>query len=55
MKSIQISKIVGCKLERQANLPFQFRDGSCRDYTLNGEDLILLCFGYPDRKTCNRF
>merc|ERR1711990_408099 len=37
------------------DLPFNFTSGSCRDYTINGEDIVLLCFGNSDRKTCNRF
>ena len=52
--NIQYSKIVGCGLQRQGNLPFDFAYGSCGDYTLNGEDLVLLCFSSSDTKKCHR-
>ena len=51
----QISKIVGCELQRQGDLPFQFRQGSCGVYPLNGVEEILLCFSESDRKMCHSY
>ena len=41
----QISKIDGCQLTRQAeDLPFNFNFGTCGTFTIEEEDIILLCF-----------
>ena len=39
----QVSKIVGCRLERQADLPFTFEDGACNTF-LSPTPIVLLCF-----------
>ena len=42
----KLSKIVGCRLTRQADLTFDFRAGSCNTF-MEPEPKILLCFGNP--------
>ena len=40
----KLSKIIGCKLERVADLSFNFTGGSCNSFE-NPEPRILICFG----------
>ena len=48
----QANKIVGCKLERQADLNFEFGSGACNNFNQPSPQ-ILLCFGYPNTKECH--
>ena len=56
-----MSIVEDCKLKRQSDLPFNWRDGSCGVFNFNqgrGEE-VLLCFDYdtdnPTRsKICER-
>ena len=52
--NFKFSKIIGCKLERQEDLPFKFNGGSCGNYNLSGQDTLLLCFGWIDKRTCHK-
>ena len=48
----QTSKIVGCNLESQTDLPFHFQSGACT--TFNEPDLkILLCFAWNNERECH--
>ena len=51
----QISKVIGCHLERTGVLPFDFFDGACGRYDIDLEDTVLLCFGNDNRKQCSSF
>merc|ERR1712136_493569 len=50
----QLSKIVGCKLIRQADMSFNFRAGSCNTF-MHPKPRILLCFGDQSEKQCHTF
>ena len=50
----KLFKINGCRLERQGDMPFQLCAGSCGNYNLGGQDIVLLCFDYNDQKTCHK-
>lgn len=52
--NFKFSKINGCRLERQGNLPFSFYYGSCGNFNLAGRDIVLLCFSSTDRQTCHK-
>jgi hypothetical protein len=47
----QVSKIVGCKLEHQTDLTFDFTHGACNTFT-QPEPKVLLCFGTSNEKDC---
>ena len=51
-KFLKLSKIVGCKLTRQADMSFEFRAGSCNTF-LHPEPMILICFGDQSEKECH--
>ena len=52
----QVSKIQGCELVQQGDLPFDFYAGSCNTF-LEPTQRILLCFTYLNTnggtKTCH--
>ena len=49
---IKASKIVGCQMKRQLDLPFDFHAGSCT--TSNGQDeKVLMCFPEGALKKCH--
>ena len=54
MNYFQASKIKDCKLVRQKDLIFDFKDGSCNTFT---EDTpkVLLCFDEIESKRCHTF
>ena len=49
---IQVSKIEGCKLTRQGDLPFDFYLGSCNSF-MNPTPQIVLCFAKYAGKECH--
>ena len=49
---IQVSKIEGCELVLQGDLPFDYWEGSCNTF-LEPTPRILLCFGRADSKVCH--
>jgi len=54
--TFQASKIVDCKLTRQADLSFSFSSGSCNTFMkMNSTPTVLLCFGdyRKDYKDCH--
>merc|ERR1711990_433021 len=54
LNSRQVSKVVGCKLERQDNLDFDFYLGSCNTFN-QPDQKVLLCFDYRNAKQCHTF
>ena len=48
----QASKIVGCKLERQTDLIFDFYAGACNTFN-QPEQKVLLCFDYTNTRQCH--
>ena len=48
----QASKIVGCKLERQADLTFDFYHGACNTFN-QPEEKVLLCFDDTNVRECH--
>jgi len=50
----QASKIVGCRLERQKDMAFDFHQGSCKSFT-QPDAQILLCFHAYDSQACYTF
>ena len=50
--SFQASKIVGCKLERQTDLIFDFYKGACNTFN-QPEQKVLLCFDYTNTRECH--
>ena len=48
----QASKIVGCKLERQTDLIFDFYYGACNTYN-QPEPKVLLCFDSTNSQQCH--
>ena len=50
----QVSKVVGCRLEKQADLPFSFNDGACNTF-LYPTPIVLLCFdSYYGKQACHK-
>lgn len=45
------SKVSGCRLVRQADLPFDFKGGACNTIR-QSEEKTLLCFDYDGSKNC---
>ena len=58
--NFKFSKIIGCGLERQEDMPFDLTGGSCGVYNFVDKEIVLLCFHeytheYIDsRKTCHK-
>ena len=48
----QASKIVGCRLERQTDLNFDFYVGACNTFN-QSEPKILLCFDWSNTRECH--
>ena len=48
----QVSKIVGCKMERQTDLNFDFYDGSCNTFN-EPNPKVLLCFDQNNERECH--
>ena len=48
----QVSKIVGCKMERQTELNFDFKEGACSTFN-EPDSMILLCFDWDNNKECH--
>ena len=46
------SKIIGCELVRQRDMPFSFSYGSCNTF-LEPNPKVLLCFDDENVKSCN--
>ena len=49
---IQASKIIGCELVAQADLPFDFIYGACNTFRPSNEK-ALMCFDYDSSKECH--
>ena len=59
-----MSKIVGCELQRQGDLPFNHISATCNTFNQDGTEKVFLCFDYgtvppgdfgaSDMKTCHR-
>ena len=59
-----MSKIVGCELQRQGDLPFNHISATCNTFNLYGTEKVFLCFDYgtevpgdfgaSDMRTCHR-
>ena len=64
MLEFQMSKIVGCELQRQGDLPFNHISATCNTFNLDGTEKAFLCFDYgtvppgdfgaSDMRTCHR-
>ena len=52
--NFKFSKINGCELQRQEDMPFNLLGGSCGVYNFVEKEIILLCFDWDDRKTCHK-
>lgn len=52
IKVIKASKIEGCKLVRQHDLPFHFASGVCNSF-LQPIERVLLCFDDNHGSTCS--
>ena len=50
----QASKLVGCKLERQTDLIFEFYKGACNTFS-QPEEKVLLCFGNLNPRECHTY
>ena len=48
----QASKIVGCKLERQTDLNFDFQSGACNTFNQPDQN-VLLCFDRDNGSQCH--
>ena len=48
----QASKIVGCKLERQTDLDFDFYGGACNTFD-KPDQKVLLCFARSNNRQCH--
>ena len=48
----KLSKIVGCKLERQGDLIFDFDKGSCNTFS-QPDPKVLLCFDMTNTQECH--
>ena len=48
----QANKIVGCKLERQTDMNFNFGYGSCNTFNEPNQK-VLLCFDYDNSRECH--
>ena len=48
---LKASKVVGCKMTRQSDLPFDFYGGSCNTFAVP-EEKVLMCFSEDSRKSC---
>ena len=44
-------KLVGCGLQKQPDLPFDFDRGSCNIFEAP-EEKVFMCFSYYDSKQC---
>ena len=42
-------------MERQGDLSFDFDGGSCRQYSLNEQNVLFLCFQYRNEKMCHKY
>ena len=51
---IQVSKIVGCELQRIGDLNYEFVMGACGTYNFP-QERILLCFSFAKKSGCERF
>ena len=49
---LKASKIVGCEMIRQFDLPFDFDRGSCNTFQIPDEK-VLMCFSDDSRKSCH--
>ena len=49
---LQMSKIEGCSLKRQEDLPFNFYHGACNVFN-QPQTKILLCFEYTETQKCH--
>jgi len=50
----QLSKINGCKMERQPDMPFDFYKGSCNTFS-EPTPRVLLCFDFIGDRDCHTF
>ena len=52
----QISKIIGCRLERIGELPYDFYFGACGTFQFHdsNEQRVMLCFPARARDKCYR-
>ena len=48
----KVSKIIGCQLIAQPDLPFNFDAGSCNTFRPSDEK-ALMCFDYNNNKECH--
>ena len=51
---IQVSKIIGCELQRIGDLNYEFLMGACGTYNFP-QERILLCFSLAKKSGCERF
>ena len=47
-----MSKIEGCSLIRQGDLPFDFNTGACNVFN-QPQPNVLLCFEYTQKQQCH--
>ena len=52
MLILKASKIIGCRLERQSDLSFEFTYGTCNTF-VQPTPRVLLCFPYTDANLCH--
>ena len=48
----KITKIIGCELVAQGDLPFEFLRGSCSTFSVP-EEKALMCFDYSNTQECH--
>ena len=49
----QVSRVVGCRLERVGSLPFLYRRPACASFSEHGPDFGLICFDYDGTHSLN--
>ena len=53
---VKASKIINCKLVRQTNLIFDFKEGSCNTFIgSKNTPKVLLCFDEIESQSCHTF
>ena len=53
-REVSLRKEMDSLRERNGDLPFELRGGSCGVYNFVDKIIILLCFDQSDRKTCHK-
>ena len=51
MTTIKVSKVNGCRLERQADMSFNFENDACNTF-VQQNPRVVLCFDYTETTVC---